>query len=224
MAKKKSYDAVVLFGRSILIDGKNINDLDEKSIRGNITVISQNPYIFNMSIKDNLRLVKSNLSDSEIEKACKHNGMFALVSDYYKEADTALAFYRKREWIEDYFERFQQKADGNTSRTGNPENLNGRLFVQFIAMCYIEELHERIREMKSKLGISNGDSAHDTKDNLDKEKALKNWLKKRSMYRILKWFDAYETVEVSSEIQKRRWNSESIERDRLFLKLLGMEA
>ena len=54
----------------ILIDGININELDESSIRGNITVISQNPYIFNMSIKDNLRLVKENLTDEEIKEVC----------------------------------------------------------------------------------------------------------------------------------------------------------
>lgn len=54
----------------ILIDGVNINELDESSIRGNITVISQNPYIFNMSIKDNLRLVKENLTDEEIKEVC----------------------------------------------------------------------------------------------------------------------------------------------------------
>lgn len=56
---------------SILIDGKNINDLNEKSIRGNITIISQNPYIFNMSIKDNLKLVKNDVTEAEIVKACK---------------------------------------------------------------------------------------------------------------------------------------------------------
>ena len=55
----------------ILIDGKNINDLDENSIRNNITIISQNPYIFNMSIKDNLKLVKDNLTDEEMKQACK---------------------------------------------------------------------------------------------------------------------------------------------------------
>lgn len=55
----------------ILIDGINIEELNEETIRGNITIISQNPYIFNMSIKDNLRLVKSNVSDEEIVEACK---------------------------------------------------------------------------------------------------------------------------------------------------------
>ena len=56
---------------SITIDGNNINELDKSSIRGNITIISQNPYIFNLSIKDNLRLVKSDLTDEEMVNACK---------------------------------------------------------------------------------------------------------------------------------------------------------
>lgn len=55
----------------ITIDGINIKELDKDSIRGNITVISQNPYIFNMSIKDNLKIVKEGLTDNDIKKACK---------------------------------------------------------------------------------------------------------------------------------------------------------
>ena len=54
----------------ITIDGIDIDELDEESIRGNITIISQNPYIFNLSIKDNLRLVKKDITDKEIEEAC----------------------------------------------------------------------------------------------------------------------------------------------------------
>ncbi len=63
---------------SISLDGKNINDLSEKSIRGNITIISQNPYIFNMSIKDNLKLVKNDVTDKEIITACR----LACLDDY----------------------------------------------------------------------------------------------------------------------------------------------
>ena len=55
----------------ITIDGIDIKELDKDSIRGNITIISQNPYIFNLSIKDNLRLVKENLTDEEMVEACK---------------------------------------------------------------------------------------------------------------------------------------------------------
>lgn len=55
----------------ILIDGVNINELDKETIRGNITIISQNPYIFNLSIKDNLKLVKPNLTEKEMKEACR---------------------------------------------------------------------------------------------------------------------------------------------------------
>ena len=66
---------------NIFIDGKDINNLNEKSIRGNITIISQNPYIFNMSIKDNLKLVKQDVTDDEIKDACK----LACLDDYIEE-------------------------------------------------------------------------------------------------------------------------------------------
>lgn len=64
----------------ITIDGINIKELDKDSIRGNITVISQNPYIFNMSIRDNLKIVKEGLTDNEMKKACK----IACLDDFIK--------------------------------------------------------------------------------------------------------------------------------------------
>ena len=55
----------------ILFDGESINELTKDSIRGNLSVISQNAYIFNMSIEDNLRIIKKNATKKAIEKACK---------------------------------------------------------------------------------------------------------------------------------------------------------
>lgn len=56
---------------NILIDGIDINELDCESIRDNISIITQNPYIFNFSIKENLLLTSPNASDKEIKEACK---------------------------------------------------------------------------------------------------------------------------------------------------------
>lgn len=64
----KMYDG---YTGKITIDGVDIKKLDKDSIRGNITIVSQNPYIFNMSIKDNLKLVKESLTDEEMIEACK---------------------------------------------------------------------------------------------------------------------------------------------------------
>lgn len=62
----------------ITIDGIDIRKLDRESIRGNITIISQDPYIFNLSIKDNMKLVKKDLTDEEMIKACR----MACLNDY----------------------------------------------------------------------------------------------------------------------------------------------
>ena len=55
----------------ILIDNVNINDLTKDSIRNNMSIITQNPYIFNFSIRDNLKLVKDDMTDEEMIEACK---------------------------------------------------------------------------------------------------------------------------------------------------------
>lgn len=55
----------------ILLDGKNINCLTEKSIHANIGEISQSPYIFNASIRQNLLFVKPNASEEEMVKVLK---------------------------------------------------------------------------------------------------------------------------------------------------------
>lgn len=62
----------------ITIDGFNINELTEDSLRGNISLITQNPYIFNFSIKENFQIVKKNVTMKEIEDVCKK----ACIHDY----------------------------------------------------------------------------------------------------------------------------------------------
>lgn len=56
---------------SITIDGVDISLLDKESIRGNITIISQSPYIFHLSIRENLRLVQPDMTEDEMINACK---------------------------------------------------------------------------------------------------------------------------------------------------------
>lgn len=63
---------------SILIGGHEINSLDKHSLRRNISVISQNPYIFNMSIKENLKMVSPHASMKQIQNVC----MICEIHDY----------------------------------------------------------------------------------------------------------------------------------------------
>ena len=53
----------------VLIDGININDFDKPSLRGAISLVNQFPYIFDMTIKENLTLAKKDATDEEIMDA-----------------------------------------------------------------------------------------------------------------------------------------------------------
>lgn len=70
----------------IFIDGYDINTLTKDSIRNNMSIITQNPYIFNLSIRDNLLLVKEKVSKKEMIKACKtaclHDFIMSLPNGY----------------------------------------------------------------------------------------------------------------------------------------------
>ncbi|MFO7888239.1 MAG: ABC transporter ATP-binding protein [Eubacteriales bacterium] len=54
---------------SIAIDGVNIKEIDFKSLRNIISVVPQNVYLFDTTIKENIRYGKPTASDKEIEEA-----------------------------------------------------------------------------------------------------------------------------------------------------------
>ncbi len=74
----------------ILIDGNDIKDLDKDSLRGNISIINQNPYIFNMSIKDNFRVIKENITDKEIIETCKNASLHDYIMSLPEKYDTVV--------------------------------------------------------------------------------------------------------------------------------------
>ena len=74
----------------IFIDNYNIKNLDKDSIRGNITIVQQNPYIFNMSIRDNLKLVKKDLTEEEMINALKLACLNDFILTLPKQYDTVV--------------------------------------------------------------------------------------------------------------------------------------
>lgn len=63
---------------SILIDNVNINDLTEECLRKSISIIRQSPFLFNLSILDNFRLVQEDVTLEKVREVCKK----AYIDDY----------------------------------------------------------------------------------------------------------------------------------------------
>ena len=63
---------------NIYLDNINIKDLTEVSLRKNISVIRQEPFLFNRTIMENFKVVKPNITLKEVKKYCK----MAYLDDY----------------------------------------------------------------------------------------------------------------------------------------------
>jgi ATP-binding cassette subfamily B protein len=56
---------------AIKVDGHDVRDITQESLRSAIGVVVQDPHLFHETIADNLRYAKPDASDSEIEQACR---------------------------------------------------------------------------------------------------------------------------------------------------------
>lgn len=56
---------------NILIDGQNIEQVSQESLRSSISMIPQDPILFHRSIKENIAYGNPNASDEEIVAAAK---------------------------------------------------------------------------------------------------------------------------------------------------------
>ena len=162
------------------------------------------------------------LDDKAILKESKYIGFFVLVSTEKMTNFEALIEYRLRERTEEGFRLDKQYNDAHVTRFKTTPSLEGRLFCQFVAYGYEAFLQNAVSKMKRTLAVPNGDPEHDKIDNLRKEKALLNWLNKMSIAKLMDWFDAVQETSINTNFGKIRWRTETVERDRLFLKLLGV--
>ena len=162
------------------------------------------------------------MDDDAITQDSKYYGCFVLVSNETMDTFEALREYQLRERTEEGFRIDKQYNDASVTRSKTTPSLEGRFFCQFIAYGYEEYFRQALNRVKSELAVPNGDPDHDNSDTFKKEKALLNWLNKMSIPKLFDWFDAVQETTVNTKISKIRWQTETIERDRLFLQRLGV--
>ena len=74
----------------ILLDGVNIKDLTETSLRKNISIIRQEPFIFNRTIKENFKLIDGRIPLATIRKYTKMAYLDDYIMSLPKKYDTVL--------------------------------------------------------------------------------------------------------------------------------------
>ena len=160
-------------------------------------------------------------NNKAIQDASKYHGYFVLVSNKEKDPFECLRKYRARETIESFFQAEKQHADGTRPRVWSSDTLRGRMFVQFVALCYYEYFSEEIRKLKKSLDCDLGSGQLSSED-LRLTKKLRSWVYNTPLYLQLQWFDTVENVQISTKLYNRRWNTEVSACDSLYLKKIGV--
>ena len=212
-AARASFDADIIELKSLLEKGFSVDELPEDT---------QKKVKKYLDIKTRGGKVTVTAKDEVCREAYRYQGYFALVSNREKDAFECLRKYRKRETIEDFFEEGKQYADGRRPRVWNTDTLRGRMFVQFVALCYYEYFSDQVRQMKQSLSYSPEEVRKMNKAELKANQKLLTWIKNTPLYIQLQWFDTVENVNISDTLRNKRWNTETTLRDRNYLTRLGL--
>ena len=79
------YDAVA---GEVLFDGINVKKLDLAFLRGSIGVVTQDTYLFNGTIRDNLLYVKPEATEAELIDACERANIYDFITKQPEGLDT----------------------------------------------------------------------------------------------------------------------------------------
>ncbi len=96
--------------------------------------------------KTPVRGVKLAPKQQAIDAAEKNYGYFALFSNDIKDPLAALDIYRSKDLIEKAFGNLKERLNLRRTAVSTEENLDGKLFVQFVALIYLAYIDAMMRE------------------------------------------------------------------------------
>ena len=78
------------FGQ-VLIDGKDVKDIEPSSLMDSISMVFQDVYLFNISIKDNIAMANPNASEQQIIEACRKARLLEVIERLPNGFDTIVS-------------------------------------------------------------------------------------------------------------------------------------
>ena len=75
---------------AVRVDGRDVRDLTQDSLRRSIGVVSQDPHLFHETIRDNLRYARPDADDAELEAACRAARIHDLIAGLPEGYDTVV--------------------------------------------------------------------------------------------------------------------------------------
>ncbi|MDI9526083.1 MAG: transposase, partial [Pseudomonadota bacterium] len=78
----------------------------------------------------------------------RNYGYFALLSNEIKDPVEALEIYRNKDLVEKAFDNLKERLNLRRVAVSSEQSLDGKLFVQFIALIFLSYITKRMQENK----------------------------------------------------------------------------
>jgi transposase len=86
--------------------------------------------------------------ENVIDNAAKEHGYFALLTNAVKDPYEALSLYRSKDIIEKAFGNLKDRLNFRRMQVSSELSLNGKLFVEFIALIYLSFVKKAMQDAK----------------------------------------------------------------------------
>jgi len=93
-----------------------------------------------------VRGMKVYAKEDAIAEARRNYGYFALLSNDIKDPIEALEIYRNKDLVEKAFENLKERLNLRRLAVSSEQSLDGKLFVQFIALIFLSYITKRMQE------------------------------------------------------------------------------
>ena len=154
---QKAVDDKTLFNRML-------DMLEDELISGRRNPEHEKQYSKYFNIKETPKKgISLEPKQDAIDEAEKNYGYFALLSNGIKEPLQALEIYRTKDMIEKAFGNLKERLNMRRTSVSSEENLEGKLFVQFIALIYMSYIKKSMVEN----GLYKNNTMQELLDELD---------------------------------------------------------
>ena len=110
-----------------------------------------------------VRGISMEYNQEAMDAARERYGFFAIVSNEVKDPVEAIQLYRTRDVVEKAFGNLKDRLNFRRSLTSSESALNGKLFVEFVALIYLSYIKNRM----DKAGLFSKYTMHSLLDELD---------------------------------------------------------
>lgn len=168
-------------------DSKNFNkrlgQLKEEIIEGRRVPEHEKDYIKYFDVKETPKQgIRVSIKEEAIRLAKERFGFFPLLSNEAKDPVKALELYRTRDVVEKAFWNIKERLNLRRTLVSSESSLEGKLFVEFVALIYLSYLKKKMDENK----LFEKYSMHELLDELDVIECFKEPGKELRVGEVLK--------------------------------------